>query len=115
MDGAQFLIAPNNNPAHKRRLDKVRRRYSPAKLAKSMELMEEVAIEAAIGTILLDFRGVTSNGQPLEFNESTARELLKIEPIRSFLFGESQDIENFQRESEAADTADLKSGPEVGA
>lgn len=109
IDGAEFLIASNNNPNHKRKLNRERKKRNAHRLSKDLDAMTDLAIEAAIGTILLDWRGVTNQGEPFPYSEENARKLLAIDDLRTEIFSEAQDAENFQQERMAADAADLKS------
>ena len=110
IDGAQFLIAANNNPKHRRKLNRERKKHNPAKLAKDIDALTELSIEAAIGTVLLDWSGIRYGDQPFPFSEENARKLLGHAELRNEIFTEAQDLENFQIEATAADGANLKSG-----
>jgi hypothetical protein len=62
----------------------------------SPEATRKILIEAMIGTILLDWKGLENHGQPFSYSESNARELLsQSEALRDFVSDKAQHIENF--------------------
>ena len=80
----------------------------------------EVTVRARVGTILLDWRGLESNGKPLPFSEDAAYNLMVSYPaFEFFILNEAGDVRHFQNkaadnsepEGAAASQADLiKSG-----
>ncbi len=87
------------------------------------EQVTEVFWRACFGTVVLDWRGITSKGQPVPFTEEAflavaKLETLQAERIREFIQRESREAANFVAEKEAAQEAALKSGdplePAVG-
>ena len=62
----------------------------------SPEATRKILIEAMIGTILLDWRGLENHGKPFTYSEYNAREILsQSEVLRDFVSDKAQQIENF--------------------
>lgn len=80
--GAEFLVAPANNAAATHKLITL----AAHELQSGAKIDTQVMIEAMIGTVLLDWRGVTSEGKPFQFSPDNARLLLsQSQEIRDFI------------------------------
>jgi hypothetical protein len=57
---------------------------------------QKILIEAMIGTILLDWKGLENDGRPFPYSEDNAREILsQSEVLRDFVSDKAQHIGNF--------------------
>lgn len=77
-DGAEFLIAPAGNDAFRKKLEQLERPYKKRILRGTLdqEKRDEIFLTAFAGTVLLDWRGLTDNGQPYPFSEKNAVALM---------------------------------------
>lgn len=115
--GTAFKLAAAGNREFEKRaaqLSKDLPRIRPS------EMIVDLFWRAAFGTIVLDWRGVTSQGQPVPFTEESflavARlKTLAADNIREFIQRESRVAANFAAEHEAAAQAALKSDAAVDA
>jgi len=86
-----FLIAPIGNPAATKKLISLAGDYLQAQ----RKIAPAVYIEAMIGTVLLDWRGLTHEGKPFTFSHENARTLLsQSEAIRDFISETSLELDN---------------------
>lgn len=86
---AEFLIAPTNNPAAIQKMISL----AGDELRAGLKVETAVMIEAMIGTILLDWRGVTRDGQALPFSPDNIRLLLsESEQVRDFIADKAMEL-----------------------
>ena len=109
MEDARFKIRSTDSKTYRKAMTKIAKR-NQTRLRKDPEAIHEATIEGLADGILIDWQGIEENGQPLPCNDANKRKVLQIETIRTFLATEAQDLANFQREGQAEDAADLKSG-----
>jgi hypothetical protein len=84
----------------------------------SVHELDAITVEAMVGTVVLDWRGITKGGEPFPYNEENAKWFLtRSSELRDFLFAEANNILNFQdhrpEETVSSPLADTKSSPEV--
>ncbi|TAD87678.1 MAG: hypothetical protein EAZ99_16580 [Alphaproteobacteria bacterium] len=102
-DGARVKVARFNNPRHRSVLDRLRRPYRSLLMA-GRDLPEDVAeamaVEATAEALLLDWDGITENGQPLAYGRETARRLLaELPDFRDAVAYLAMQAETFRREA----------------
>ena len=93
---AKFLIARMHNPDYNERLLAAMKPYKRQQLSKDESLKLMVAIEAE--TILLDWDGVTENGQPVPYSKEKAREYLMIKDFRAQVMEAATSMHTFKAE-----------------
>jgi len=96
--GFAMRIASIENRSFKKKY--ARLTFDAAKKSVSDQLPADVTgkilIEAMIGTILLDWKGLENQGKPLPYSEYNAREILsQSEVLRNFVSEKARQIENF--------------------
>lgn len=102
-EGLEFLIGRWNNKKHNKALEHMAKRYSKEIESKRMsnEKAERLFVEAMIGNVLLDWRGLMNGNQPFPFSPDNARDLL-LHPeyieIKDWIVNISQEMENFRIE-----------------
>jgi hypothetical protein len=119
-DGCEFLIAYSGRKKYRDRIGKTSARLRRMNRGRELTTgeIDQVNVEAMVGTVLLDWKGITKEGQPFPFTAENAKWWLsKSTELRDFIFGEAATIGNFQKEGEAASDklADLKSGSDISA
>lgn len=89
--GVAFLIAPVGNPAATEKLISL----AGDDLRAQRKIAPAVYIEAMIGTVLLDWRGLDQDGKPFSFSHENARTLLsQSEAIRDFISEKSLELDS---------------------
>ncbi|CAN5576239.1 hypothetical protein BH20VER3_BH20VER3_16550 [soil metagenome] len=89
--GVAFLIAPIGNPAASKKLISL----AGDDLQAQRKIAPAVYIEAMIGTVLLDWRGLNHEGKPFTFSHENARTVLsQSEAIRDFISEKSLELDN---------------------
>ena len=107
-DGAEFLIARFGNPTFTNYLEQLKRPYE-RQIANGTfpnSKLINIGAKALAKYILLDWKGLTENGEPLQYSEQKAYELLSdpyAEEFRELISKLSQDVEQF-REDRIAET-----------
>jgi len=119
-DGAEFLIAYAGRKKYRDKLGRISakmRRMNRGRDLTTAEL-DTVTVDSMVGTVLLDWKGISKGGEPFPFSDENAKWwLARSAELRDFIFGEANTIVNFQKEGEPASEplADLKSGTEIPA
>lgn len=133
-DDVEFLIAYSETGKFRKKQQKL---MMKARLSKGnrdiTDLTDQVNVEAAYKTILLDWKGLTEDGKPFEFNLANVKRFLSApNGALGFILAEANTKGNFQPEQEdedvdetenepakkgalTADKQELKSGAGVGA
>lgn len=114
--GIELKIARHNNRrAENARAAALYEFYRQLKDSKDSEDMEEklrqVQAQVLSEHILVDWKGIALDGEPLEYSEENAMKLLgdpDFEDFYQFVVSESSRRENFERENEVAVVADVK-------
>lgn len=103
--GAELLIARNNNSRYLKAMD---REYKAHKHALSGDnegaekLAEDLLIRVLATTILLGWKNLSWQGQPLEYSVQNAEMLLSVKDFRKLVISLSEDLQNFQRAEDEA-------------
>jgi hypothetical protein len=114
-DGSEFLIRSTDSAGYRRAVSAAAKKRNPAKVRKDIETQTELGIEAVALGILLDWRGVTDGGEPVECTKEAKLAVLKQVPdLRDFLTTEASDMANFQAEGVVADAESFHEGDQVG-
>lgn len=123
--GSRFLIAAANTPAYRRALERIANPNKRRVNTDDEDALDRVTVEILADVVLKDWEGVTdlnADGEevPVPFSKAIARKVLEESmEFRQFVERTAFAAANFIQEREAADQADLKSGPgvvaEVGA
>jgi hypothetical protein len=113
-DDAEFKIASSHSRRYRDALAAQVRKI-PQHARQSIAKIDEATIAAMAKGVLLDFRGIEENGQPLENTEANRVKLLSIPTIREWVAEQSQTLANFQQEALAEDVQDMKSVPPLEA
>lgn len=114
-DGARFLIAATNNPAHTKAMGKIAQKRARAVRVDDTDAAEKLFIETLPETVLLGWEGLDDDGKPFPFNRENALRLLReSRPLRDFIVMEANNTANFLKEKEAAVADAVKSPDQVG-
>lgn len=102
-EGASVKIARYQNPKHKRVLDRLNRPHR-ATLNAGRRLPDDVAekilIDSFVEAVLLDWRGLTIDGQPFHYSKENALKVLTdMRDFRDLVANHALQAENFRRES----------------
>lgn len=107
-DDVEFLIAYGASSKYRK---KQQRLLMKARLSRGdrdiTEISESVNIETLFKTVLLDWKGLTENGQPFEFTlENAKRFLMAPNGALNFILAEANTKANFQEASDEAEEDD---------
>lgn len=99
--GAEVLVARFGNKKHRDALERHRTPHK-ALIASGRQLPAEIAdqilLHAAVDAILLDWRGITENGEPVPFSKQKALEYLRdLKDFRAQIDFVSGQMETFRR------------------
>lgn len=109
-DGAQFLVASIKGTAFSTAVARRSRKLNPAEMKKKPELFLQLQTEVIADKILLDWKGVEDNGEPVPCTRENKLRVLALPEFREWLETASSDMENFRQEATAEDAEALKSG-----
>jgi len=80
-NGGRLKIARNGNPNTQRKWEKIRAdpaiRNSLRHDTISLEKMDDLILDVLSETVLLDWEGMSENGEPMKFSVEKAREVLR--------------------------------------
>lgn len=107
---AEFKLAYYNRPDFARQTSKVWKRYSKHAIDADPALVLVREIEMMAEAVLIDWKGVTNNGEPVEPTKANKILLLGHAPFREWVTEQAMKFENFAAEAEAEDASTLKSG-----
>ena len=107
-EGSRFHIRSTESQQYRSRILTLGRQNAH-RLKRDSNLQQKITVEAMADTILIDWEGITDNGEALPCTDETKRAILQIPEIRDLIATESQDLANFRKEGAASDAADLKS------
>lgn len=114
-DGAEFKIAYYDRNDFLRTSHKIGKRYREG-IKADAALERVMTVEIMAETVLIDWRGVKSNGVDLPPTKANKILLLgTIAPFRDFVSAKSSELSNYTLEAEAEDAEALKSGDGVAA
>ncbi len=96
---ARLKIARTNNPNFRRVFRKLIAPYTAAIRTNSLsdDLDEKIMVQAMAETILVDWQGITENGEPVPYTVEKAKEYLMHEPFREMVSTFSRDLELFKQ------------------
>jgi len=120
-DGAEFLVGYAGRKKYRDKLGRASARARRMNRGRDLSAAEidQVTVQAMVGTVLLGWKNITKEGQPFEYTEENARWwLLASAELRDFIFSEANTLSNFQAtggEPASEPLADLKSGSEISA
>ncbi len=113
-DGSRFLIAAHNTPKYQKALTKHGKKNQAALRREDHEAISSMAVEVMADAILLGWENVKDGDKDFPYSRSNAIVLLSSAmEFKAFVENSSMNLANFILESEAADKATLKSGPEL--
>lgn len=101
---AELLIARSGNPNYGKKLTSLFERYENVlkhRDAAADAKSEEIMIEVLATTILLGWKGVSFQKQPLEYSLANAKKLLAVREFRKLVVKLSEDFESFKVKEEA--------------
>jgi hypothetical protein len=105
-DGASVLVARAGNKKYAKLLEKITKPHRHALKSRNVsdELVERLMVEAMVGTILLDWKGLELDGKPLPYSPETAKEMLQeIPDFRRIIEDYSNDINSFKNQDDEED------------
>ncbi len=107
-EGSRFHIRSTEAPIYRQRILALGRQNSH-RLKRDTELQQKITVQCMAETILIDWDGVTDNGQPLPCTPENKLTILAIPEIRDLVSSEAQDLANFRQEAAAKDADEIKS------
>lgn len=110
-DDAQFLIASAEDEAYLKQVRRTVGGIPSHKLKKNPKLADVPTRKAMAKHILLDWKNVTDNGEPIEATEENRFKYLELKTFGNWVANQAMDISNFQTEDEAESVDALKSDP----
>lgn len=100
-DGARVRVARWNNPAHKKVLERLRKKFRHFQMAGRDipdEEAEKITVESMVEAILLDWDGfVDDDGKELKYSRNAAFSMLEIKDFRDLVAGLSLAAEIFRK------------------
>jgi len=98
VEDIEFLIARWNNPAHRSKQHKLSKPHLRQIRKQNTKVGEQVARKAMVGTVLLDWKNIEDNGEPIPFSVEKALEYMTdpaYEHLYTFILGEAMDDEAY--------------------
>lgn len=111
---AELLIASSNSPKYKSAIRRHTANQPKHKLRTDGKLQDKIVAEAIADAILLDFRGITKDGQPLQNTRENRLLLLTSAPVLEFVANEMENLANFQEEAAQEEAETLGKQPSGG-
>lgn len=93
---ARFLVARLNNPRMASAYAAKIRPYRGAKIPEADE--ERLMLDCLAAHVLLDWEGVTNDGQPFPYSKENSRAALQIKDLADFIITAARDFELFRRQ-----------------
>jgi len=93
-EDARLKVARANNPNFRRVFRKLITPYTAAIRSNSLpdDVDDQIMIRAIAETILVDWQGITENGEPIPYSVEKARKYLQHEPFRELVMNFARDL-----------------------
>lgn len=109
VDGGSFKIRSSTTPAFKKSMGEYEKKLFKLRKLHRNDIPDDLQKDAyseLLYQVISDWKGMTSNGKDLPFNEQNLRNVLKIEQVAKFIAAIADDFTLFQTDDNIDITED---------